>query len=59
MAGLVGMREEEKLARDVYLALYLDRGTPVFTKIARAEQRPGIEPFFPPTTPLSVTGNGP
>ena len=33
------MREEEKLARDVYLAMYQQYGTRVFRSIARAEQR--------------------
>ncbi len=37
--GLRFTREEEKLARDVYLTLYLDWDRPIFTKIARAEQR--------------------
>jgi hypothetical protein len=32
------MREEEKLAHDLYLALSTDYTTPVFTNIARAEQ---------------------
>lgn len=33
------MREEEKLARDVYLALYEQWGLPVFSNIARAESQ--------------------
>ncbi len=33
------MREEEKLARDVYLTLYQQWGNPVFTNISRAERR--------------------
>lgn len=36
--GLVFMREEEKLARDVYLTLADMWGVPVFTNIAAAEQ---------------------
>lgn len=36
--GLVFMREEEKLARDVYLALYEQWGMPVFHNIAGSEQ---------------------
>ncbi len=36
--GLLYMREEEKLARDVYLTLYEKWGTPVFNNIARSEQ---------------------
>lgn len=38
IAGLVFMREEEKLARDVYLTLYDAWGSQVFSNIARAEQ---------------------
>jgi hypothetical protein len=38
IAGLVYMREEEKLARDVYLALYEVWGQPVFQNIASSEQ---------------------
>ena len=38
IAGLVYMREEEKLARDVYLALYDLWGQPVFQNIASSEQ---------------------
>lgn len=38
IAGLVYMREEEKLARDVYLALYEVWGQPVFQNIAGSEQ---------------------
>ncbi|MCB2223211.1 MAG: DUF2202 domain-containing protein [Actinobacteria bacterium] len=37
--GLVFMREEEKLARDVYLAMYELWGLPVFDNIASAEQQ--------------------
>jgi hypothetical protein len=37
-AGLIWMREEEKLALDVYAALYAKWNTPVFTNIAGAEQ---------------------
>lgn len=36
---LLFMREEEKLARDVYLSLYDQWGLPVFQNIAGAEQR--------------------
>ena len=35
--GLILMREEEKLARDVYLTLYDTWGIPVFQNIARSE----------------------
>ena len=38
-ADLLHMREEEKLARDVYLALYDKWQLPVFQHIARAEQK--------------------
>jgi hypothetical protein len=38
IAGLVYMREEEKLARDVYLALYDLWGQPIFQNIAASEQ---------------------
>lgn len=38
IAGLLYMREEEKLARDVYLALYEIWGQPVFQNIAASEQ---------------------
>ena len=37
-AGLLYMREEEKLAHDVYLALYELWGLPVFQNIANSEQ---------------------
>ncbi len=37
-AGLVYMREEEKLARDVYIALYSKWGQRVFDNISRSEQ---------------------
>jgi hypothetical protein len=36
--GLTHMREEEKLARDVYLALYEVWGVPIFQNIAGSEQ---------------------
>ena len=36
---LTFMREEEKLARDVYLVMYEEWGTPVFSNIAASEQR--------------------
>ena len=36
--GILLMREEEKLARDVYSALYAKWNIPVFSNIARAEQ---------------------
>ncbi|RTZ61165.1 MAG: hypothetical protein DSZ31_00750 [Gammaproteobacteria bacterium] len=36
---LLYMREEEKLARDVYLTLYQKWGLPVFRNIVRSEQR--------------------
>lgn len=36
--GLVFMREEEKLARDVYLTLYAKWGLPTFQNIAQSEQ---------------------
>jgi len=38
-AGLLKMREEEKLARDVYLALYNKWQHQVFSNIAQAEQK--------------------
>ena len=38
LEGLVYMREEEKLARDVYLTLYEEWGIPVFQNIAGSEQ---------------------
>jgi hypothetical protein len=37
IAGLYYMREEEKLAHDVYLALYARWGAPVFNNIAQSE----------------------
>jgi hypothetical protein len=37
-AGLLLMREEEKLARDVYRALFDVHGTPIFNNIADSEQ---------------------
>lgn len=37
-AGLIFMREEEKLARDVYLTLYDIWGLTVFNNIAKSEQ---------------------
>jgi len=36
---LLFMREEEKLARDVYITLYAEWGIRVFNNISRAEQR--------------------
>ena len=36
--ALLFMREEEKLARDVYLAMYEVWGTPIFSNIAGSEQ---------------------
>ena len=36
---LLYMREEEKLARDVYLRLYAEWSDPVFLRIAQSEQR--------------------
>ena len=38
-AGLMLMREEEKLARDVYQTLYEEWGLAIFSNIALAEQR--------------------
>jgi len=38
VAGLLFMREEEKLAHDVYLALYDQWGQPIFKNIAASEQ---------------------
>ena len=38
-AGILYMREEEKLARDVYLTLYEVWGIRTFSNIARSEQR--------------------
>lgn len=37
--GIIHMREEEKLARDVYLALYEQWGMRIFANIARSEQQ--------------------
>ncbi len=37
--GILYMREEEKLARDVYLTLYNATGLRIFENIARSEQR--------------------
>jgi hypothetical protein len=37
--GLILMREEEKLARDVYRTLYAEWGLPIFANIAGSEQR--------------------
>ncbi len=37
--GLLLMREEEKLARDVYMALYKQWRLPIFSNIAASEQR--------------------
>lgn len=39
IAGLVYMREEEKLARDVYLTFADDYGVAIFSNIAAAEQK--------------------
>lgn len=39
IGGLIFMREEEKLARDVYNTLYTKWGIRVFNNIAQAEQR--------------------
>ena len=36
--GLVFMREEEKLAHDVYVTLYAQWNTPIFSNIAASEQ---------------------
>ncbi len=36
--GILWMREEEKLARDVYLTLYKKWGIPIFRNIAESEQ---------------------
>lgn len=38
IAGLKFMREEEKLARDIYLLMEAEHGLLVFTNIARSEQ---------------------
>ncbi len=38
-ADLIYMREEEKLARDVYSRMYEIWGLPIFANIARSEQR--------------------
>lgn len=38
VAGLLFMREEEKLARDVYLTLYEQWELPIFSNIAQSEQ---------------------
>ncbi|CUA99881.1 DUF2202 domain-containing protein [Thiomonas bhubaneswarensis] len=38
-AGIVIMREEEKLARDVYQLLYTQWGQPIFSNIAASEQQ--------------------
>lgn len=38
VAGILYMREEEKLARDVYSTLYEQWGTPIFQNIAESEQ---------------------
>ncbi|MCK5069733.1 MAG: DUF2202 domain-containing protein, partial [Desulfocapsa sp.] len=38
-SGLIKMREEEKLARDVYQVLYDKWGHQTFTNIARSEQQ--------------------
>lgn len=38
-AGLIKMREEEKMARDVYAFLYEEWQAPIFDNIAQSEQR--------------------
>jgi len=38
IADLQFMREEEKLARDVYITLYEEWGTPIFNNISASEQ---------------------
>ncbi len=38
-AGLLQMREEEKLARDVYIAMYATWGKRIFDNISESEQR--------------------
>ena len=38
-ANIQYMRQEEKLARDVYLTLYEEWGAPIFANIAESEQR--------------------
>ena len=38
IAGLKLMREEEKLARDVYMVLYEQWNLPIFSNIANSEQ---------------------
>jgi hypothetical protein len=43
MAGLLYMREEEKLAHDVYVTLYQQWGLPVFNNIANSETRHQIK----------------
>lgn len=37
--SLIFMREEEKLARDVYLSLYAEWGQPIFQNISSSEQQ--------------------
>jgi hypothetical protein len=37
--GLIYMREEEKLANDVYVTLYEKWGVPIFQNIAKSEDR--------------------
>jgi len=39
LAAVLFLREEEKLARDVYITLSLDYSLPIFTNIARSENR--------------------
>jgi len=39
IAGLIFMREEEKLARDVYTKMYQKYNTRIFLNISRSEQR--------------------
>ena len=55
--GLNFMREEEKLARDVYLTLYNQWGLPVFQNIASSEQKhtdavKGLLEFYGVTDPV-------
>ena len=38
-ADLLFMREEEKLARDVYITMYAEWGLPVFDNISQSEQK--------------------
>ena len=45
-AGILLMREEEKLARDMYAALYERWNVPIFNNIARSEQGAISDPGF-------------